>query len=286
MQEERKTIKAQLQRVREELAERYDLVGIVFDSAVMHELVGKAVRIARGDEPVLITGEVGVGKRKLAELIHANSERRSRPLVRVNADLQDHTMVEAEIFGANAGAVGRASAEQAGGLEAAAGATILINAIDKLSPAGQMRLLRVLQTGNFERLGSTRMQTTDARVIATGSSKLREHIIRGSFRDDLFFCLALNQIEVPALRDRPEDALALALHLLRSSSSDTRILALSEAARLSLVSHDWPENVRELEERVIRACQNAQTATITPQDLGLKPLTLTGQPRPVAPDKT
>jgi DNA-binding NtrC family response regulator len=272
-QEERRTIKAQMRRVRGELAQRYRLLGLVYESDIMAEIVETTVRLARSDDSVLITGGDGSGKRKFAEIIHANSDRRSKPLVVIETEGRQGTAINAELFGAEAGAMG--AEEKVGALDAAAGGTVLIDEVDKLSPAGQMKILRVLQSGHFERLGSTLTKSTDVRIIATSSANLRQAIIRGSFRDDLFFSLALNQIDLPNLRDRPEDTLALANHFLQQMAPEAQAPAtLSEAARLSLVNHDWPGNVREIKERIGNASREAAGKEITPADLGLKPVRL------------
>jgi DNA-binding NtrC family response regulator len=272
-QEERRTIKAQMRRVRGELAERHQLLGLVYESDIMNEIVETAVRLARTDDPLLITGGNGSGKRKIAEIIHANSDRRVNPLVLIETEARQSTAINAELFGAEAGAM--SPEEKVGALETAAGGTVLIGEVDKLSPAGQMKILRVLQSGHYERLGSTLTKSTDARIIATSSANLRQAIIRGTFRDDLFFSLALNQIELPNLSDRPEDTLTLANHFLQQMTPEAQSPPiLSEAARLCLVNHDWPGNVRELQERISKASREAAGKEITPADLGLKPVQL------------
>jgi len=258
-----------------------DLRGMVVASEAMRELVALAARIAAADVPVLITGESGTGKEKLAELIHANSPRRRRPLVRVNVGSLPDPLLEAELFGAEAGAYTGALKRRVGRFEAADGGTLLLDEIGNLSAAGQAKLLRVLQTGELERLGSSQTLSVDVRVVAATNLDLGRAIARGEFREDLYYRLAVIELEVPPLARRRADVLPLAEHFLaRAEHPEGGALRFDEASRRALLAHAWPGNVRELGNRVQRAALLARGELVTPADLGLGP----AGPRPAPPE--
>jgi DNA-binding NtrC family response regulator len=235
--------------------------GIVYQSESMHRVVSLAMQIAPSDVPVLITGPNGAGKEKIAEIIHANSTRRSKPLVIVNAGAIPDTLIESELFGAEPGAYTGSTRLRIGRFEAANGGTLFLDEIGNVSAAGQMKLLRVLQTGEFERLGSSETRRVDVRVLCATNSDLQQAIARGTFRQDLYFRIAVVEIEVPALRRRREDVLPLAAAFLGEKRLD-------ESAKTALLGHDWPGNVRELQNRVQRAIALTTGDTITATDLG------------------
>jgi DNA-binding NtrC family response regulator len=242
---------AQLRSARREahtaLAERFDLRGIVYDSEAMHALVCTATQVARAEVPVLITGPNGVGKEVLADIVQANSERSAGPYLKVNVGALPNELIEAELFGTETGAFTGARA-RAGRFEAADGGTLLLDELGTLSGSGQAKLLRVLQTGEFERLGSNVTRRTRVRVIAATNSNLRAAIHTGSFREDLYYRLNVIELEVPALAERREDILPLARHFLE------RGFTLEPAAAAALQSYPWPGNVRELQNAIRRAC--------------------------------
>ncbi|HVR38593.1 MAG TPA: sigma-54 dependent transcriptional regulator, partial [Thermoanaerobaculia bacterium] len=245
-------------RSRASLAREHDLRGIVYDSEAMHRIVFLAIQIATADVPVLITGPNGAGKEKIAEIVHANSRRKRKPLVKVNAGAIPDNLIESELFGAEAGAYTGSNRLRIGRFEAANGGTLFLDEIGNLSPAGQMKLLRVLQSGEFERLGSSETRTADVRALCATNTDLRQAIARGTFRQDLYFRLNVIEISVPPLRERREDVLPLAESFLASSKS------LGDAARNALLAHDWPGNVRELHNRIQRATALSTADTITP----------------------
>jgi DNA-binding NtrC family response regulator len=249
-------------RSRESLARRHDLRGIVFASEEMLRVVSLAVQIAPSEVPVLITGPNGAGKEKIAEIIHANSRRRQKPLVKVNAGAIPDNLIESELFGAEAGAYTGSTRLRLGRFEAAHGGTIFLDEIGNLSAAGQMKLLRILQSGEFERLGSSETRRVDVRVLCATNADLRQCIARGSFRQDLYFRLNVIEIAVPPLSARREDVLPLAEAFLEKPKH------LSAASRTALVEYDWPGNVRELQNRILRASVIRDEDEITPQDLG------------------
>jgi DNA-binding NtrC family response regulator len=256
--------------LRETLARDHDLRGLVYESEAMHRVVSLAVQVAAADVPILITGPNGVGKEKLAEIVQANSRRRDTPFLKVNAGALPDELLESELFGAEAGAYTGAVKRRVGRFEAADGGTLFLDEIGNLSPAGQAKLLRVLQSGEFERLGSSETRRVDVRVLAATNADLREAMQQGLFRQDLFFRLNVIELAVPALLDRPQDVLPLAERSLRQlAAPGAPGRRFSEAARQALLAHDWPGNVRELMNRVQRATLVAGAGELTPEDLGL-----------------
>jgi DNA-binding NtrC family response regulator len=255
--------RADRSRSREALARAHDLRGTVYVSAAMQRVVSLAVQIAPSDVPVLITGPNGAGKEKIAEIIHAGSKRKQKPLVKMNAGAIPDELIESELFGAEPGAFTGATRLRIGRFEAAHGGTLFLDEIGNLSAAGQMKLLRVLQTGEFERLGSSETRRIDVRVLCATNADLQQAIARGTFRQDLYFRIAVVEIAVPPLRQRREDVLALADAFVRPPKK------LDEAARAALLAHDWPGNVRELQNRILRAAAVSTGDTLTAADLGL-----------------
>ena len=255
-------------RARSELSNSYDLCGVVYKSAGMHQTITLAVNVARSDVPVLITGPNGSGKEKLAEIVQANSRRKDKPFVRVNAGALPDQLLEAELFGAEAGAFTGATKLRIGRFEAAHQGTLFLDEIGNLSAAGQMRLLRVLQTGEFERLGSSTTKKVDVRVISATNADLKTEIAAGRFREDLYFRLNVIELSVPALARRIDDVVPLAERFLEVHKGE-RDLTFGGDALDALEQHEWPGNVRELENRIQRAVLVAPTSTIHPADLGL-----------------
>ncbi len=256
-------LRAEKARSRAALAREHDLRGIVYESDAMHRVVSLAIQIAPSEVPVLITGPNGAGKEKIAEIIHANSRRRQKPLVKVNAGAIPDDLIESELFGAEPGAFTGSNRLRIGRFEAAGGGTIFLDEIGNLSPAGQMKLLRVLQSGEFERLGSSETRRVDVRLLCATNADLRQLIARGTFRQDLYFRLDVVEINIPPLAGRREDVLPLAETFLKPPKKP-----LSEAAKSALLAHDWPGNVRELQNRIMRATAIAENDAITPADLG------------------
>jgi DNA-binding NtrC family response regulator len=244
------------------LAERFDLRGIVYESEAMHTVVSVATQVAHADVPVLITGPNGAGKEVLADIVHANSERADGPYFKVNLGALPNELIEAELFGTEAGAFTGARARP-GRFEAADGGTLFLDELGTLAGSGQAKLLRVLQTGEFERLGSNQTRRTQVRVIAATNTNLRQAIRAATFREDLFYRLNVIELAVPPLRERPEDIAPLARHFLEHD------FELAETAMAALRSYAWPGNVRELQNTMRRACLLARTKVISSEDLGL-----------------
>jgi DNA-binding NtrC family response regulator len=244
------------------LAAKFDLCGAVYASEAMHAVVQMATQVARADIPVLITGPNGAGKEVIAEIIQANSSVRDGPFVRVNVGALPAELLESELFGAEAGAYTGAKS-RAGRFEAADGGTLFLDEIGNLPPAGQAKLLRVLQTGTFERLGSTQTRRVAVRVISATNTSLVEAMRHGRFREDLYYRLNVIELNVPPLAERRDDILPLARHFLETG------FELTPEAERALLRHDWPGNVRELVNSVRRACLLAAGKAIRPQDLML-----------------
>ena len=257
-------LRAGQQRERGALAERFDLRGMVFADAATERAVALACRIARAEVPVLITGPSGAGKEKIAEIIQANSEVAAGPFVTLNCGALPGELVEAELFGAEAGAYTGASKPRKGKFEAADGGTLFLDEIGNLPPSGKMKLLRVLETGRFQRLGSNDERQVRVRIVSATNADIPALIQTGQFRDDLYYRLNVIEIELPALADRPDDIVPLAEHFL---GPDKR---LSRRARDALLAHPWPGNVRELKNALRRAALLATTTVIDVNDLGLR----------------
>ena len=254
------------------LARTFDLCGIVYESTAMHRVVSLALQIASADVPALITGPNGAGKEKIAEIIHANSPRQKRPFVKVNAGALPDQLLESELFGAEPGAFTGAARLRIGRFESANGGTLFLDEIGNLSAAGQMKLLRVLQNGEYERLGSSVTRRADVRLLCATNADLSDAVRRGAFRQDLLFRLDVVDIHVPPLSERKEDILPLAEHFLAAAvrAATARAFRLGEDARASLLAYQWPGNVRELENRIRRAVVTAAGDVITAADLGFE----------------
>jgi len=261
--QERREAAAARQRDRERLENGHDLCGTVFESSAMRELITVAVRVAPSDVPILITGPNGAGKEKFADIVHANSSVGSGPFVKVNVGALPRELMEAELFGAEAGAYTGAQKTRIGRFEAADGGTLFLDEIGNLSLDGQAKLLRVLQTGEFERLGSSSTRKVTVRVVSATNADLKSAVASGEFREDLYYRLNVIEIPVPALRDRPDDILPLAYHFLGTAKS------FDAGAEDSLLAHAWLGNVRELENTIRRASLLSQGDTITATDLGI-----------------
>jgi DNA-binding NtrC family response regulator len=220
---------------------------------------------------VLLTGPSGSGKEKVAEVIQANSRRSGAPFVKVNLGAIPESLMESELFGAEPGAYTGSKQLRLGRFEAAHGGTLFLDEIDSLSLAGQVKLLRVLQSGEFQRLGSSVTRRSDTRIISATNADLDEAIREGRFREDLFFRLNVIDLAVPPLASRPEDIVPLARHFLgqlapEGGGGDSRLTAEAEEA---LRRYAWPGNVRELENRIRRAILVRREGRIDAGDLDL-----------------
>ncbi len=257
---------AALRRERHEaraaLERRFTLCGAIYESAAMHTLVSMATQVAHADVPVLITGPNGSGKEVLADIIQANSAVRDGPYVKVNLGALPADLMEAELFGTETGAFTGARA-RTGRFEAADGGTLFLDELGNLAASGQAKLLRVLQSGQFERLGSNTTRRVQVRVIAATNADLQAAMQEGRFREDVYYRLNVIELEVPPLAARPEDIVPLAQHFLEDAHT------LSDAAERALSQYPWPGNVRELRNVIRRACLLSQTAEISATTLSL-----------------
>ncbi len=260
---ERQRLQEEQRRRRERLAEQYNLCDIVFASDAMERIVELACRVARADVRVLITGPNGAGKERIAQIVHANSAVRGGPFVAVNCGAIPAELIEAELFGAEAGAYTGANRARTGRFEAANGGTLFLDEIGDLPLAGQVKLLRVLETGQFEMLGSSKTRTAQVRILSATNADLPALIREGRFREDLYYRLNVIDIAVPPLADRPADILPLARHFLGEG------LQLSDDAAAALQAHDWPGNVRELRNSIERARLLARERIVAATDLNL-----------------
>jgi DNA-binding NtrC family response regulator len=263
------------------LQQKFDLCGTVFNSQSMLQTMTMATQIAHADIPVLITGPNGCGKEKIAETIQANSSVKDKPFIKVNVGALPSELLEAELFGAEVGAFTGAQKKRIGRFEAADGGTLFLDEIGNLPLSGQVKLLRVLQTGEFERLGSSQTRKVNVRVISATNANLLEDIQQGIFREDLYYRLNVIEIQVASLANRVDDILPLALYFMPQEAT------LSAEAELALQNHHWPGNVRELENVMKRASLLAVDGHIKAADLGLPILEINTakQARTKEPDK-
>ena len=276
---EAEALRARSRELRASLAARFDLKGAVYESEAMHALVTMAAQVAHADVPVLLTGPNGAGKEVLADIVQGNSERAGQPYLKVNLGALPHELIEAELFGTEAGAFTGARA-RIGRFEAADGGTLFLDELSTLSGGGQAKLLRVLQTGEFERLGANTTRRTRVRVIAATNTNLRQAIRAGTFREDLFYRLNVIELEIPALAERREDIGALARHFLEPG------YVLTQDALDALAKHPWPGNVRELQNAIRRACLLATNKSIGAASLALPVIPAQGIPEEASLDRT
>ena len=260
-------------RQRRDLEERFDLRDVVWNDPATERVLALACQVARADVPVLITGPNGSGKERIAEIIRANSSVKDGPFVTLNCGALPSELIEAELFGADAGAYTGASKAREGKFEAADGGTLFLDEIGNLPPAGQMKLLRVLETGRFERLGSNRERQVKVRVLSATNADLPAMIRAGTFREDLYYRLNVFPVAIPALRERPQDIVPIARHFLveHGARFGRTGITLSPGAEAALTEHAWPGNVRELENVIQRALILATGSRIEAGDLRLIP---------------
>jgi transcriptional regulator with PAS, ATPase and Fis domain len=246
----------------------------------MRVLFRDAALIAVSESRVLITGESGTGKEVLAEVMHAWSPRAAGPLVKVNCAAIPETLLESELFGHEKGAFTGAVAQRLGRFEQACGGTIFLDEIADMSPSLQAKLLRVAQDGRFHRLGANREIQTNARILAATNRNLEESVKAGRFREDLFYRLNVVELNIPPLRERPEDVLPLAnLFINEFTRGKARF---SAAVTESLARYAWPGNVRELRNAMERAALLSRGELILPDHLPARITAAAGLPRPPA----
>jgi DNA-binding NtrC family response regulator len=257
--------------LREALGKRYDYPNVVARSAKMQEVLSLVERVAATPSTVLIGGESGVGKDLVARLIHQRSSRASGPFVKINSTAIPENLLESELFGYEKGAFTGATTSKPGKFELADKGTLFLDEIGDVPPATQVKLLRVLQEREFERLGATRTVKVDVRLIAATNRDLRAALEQGTFREDLYYRLNVVPIDIPPLREHREDIPDLVnLFLSRlAPQSSKKLPRITPEALRKLTDFHWPGNVRELENIVERACALATGPVIEPADIHL-----------------
>ncbi|MCF7983779.1 MAG: sigma 54-interacting transcriptional regulator [Thiohalocapsa sp.] len=240
---------------REEVLHCRDLEEVVGDSVMLQQVMRQVEQVARTDSTVLLLGETGTGKDLIATTVHRMSGRAERPLVRVNCAALPGTLMESELFGHEKGAFTGALARRPGRFELADRGTIVLDEIGELPLELQSKLLRVLQSGEFERLGASQTRKTDARVIAATNRDLSAMVREGTFRADLFYRIGVFPITVPPLRERRDDIALLVAYFVDKlrPKLGRKVMRVSDAALARLVAYDWPGNVRELENIIERS---------------------------------
>lgn len=251
---------------------REDVPSLIAESHSMKAVVQMISRIGPSDANILITGENGTGKSVVAQSLHLLSSRAAKPMVTVNAGGLSEGVFESELFGHVKGAFTDAKADRVGRFELADGGTLFLDEIANIPPGQQSRLLRVLETGEFEPVGSSRTRRVDVRIISATNADLNTEVEAGRFRQDLLFRLNTIEIRIPPLRDRVEDISIVAQHFLLQHAHRYRkdIRSFDPGAMALLRRHPWPGNVRELDHSVERAVLMAQDTILRPEDLGLR----------------
>jgi DNA-binding NtrC family response regulator len=257
------------QRLRLALKEKASFSGIIGKSPAFVEVLDLVSKIAPTRSTVMLTGESGTGKEIIAEAIHYASPRYERPLIKINCGALTESLLESELFGHEKGAFTGAFQQRMGRFESGNGGTVFLDEIGEMSLAMQVKLLRVLQDGSFERVGSSRTIQVDVRIITATNRQLEDEVKAGRFRQDLFYRLNVISIDIPPLRERMEDIPLLASFFLNKYAdlNKKNIQGFTAEASRALSGYDWPGNVRELENVVERAVSLCQTAHVTLPDL-------------------
>ncbi|HOG49125.1 MAG TPA: sigma 54-interacting transcriptional regulator [Lentisphaeria bacterium] len=269
-----------IEELRQEITGGQRLGDFVSHSPSMQKIFSKLKAVAETSTTVLITGETGTGKELLARTIHAHSPRRDKPFVAINCGAFPDTLLESELFGYRKGAFTGADRDKPGRFALAEGGALMLDEIGEISPAMQVRLLRVLQERMYEPLGAVKAVKTNVRIIAATHRNLREMVRDGEFREDLFYRINVIQMEMPPLRERREDIPFLVDSFIRrfNLSMDRNVSGISQTALRLLSAYSWPGNIRQLENVIERSMVFCKGALIEPADL---PAELTeGMPLP------
>ena len=279
---ELRRLRHELDYLRTEQQENYNFERIIGSSDALQRVLAIVRKVAKSNSTVLVRGETGTGKELVAGAIHHNSLRSSRNFVKVNCAALQENLLESELFGHEKGAFTGADRQRIGRFEQADGGTLFLDEIGDMSPNTQAKILRVLQEHEFERLGGTRTLKVDVRLIAATNRDLSKMVAAGQFREDLYYRLNVVTVENPALRDRKDDVLPLAMFFLRRFSGELKkkLDGLDPDAQKLLVRYNWPGNIRELENTIERAALMAEGRMITVEDLRLGDSAATpGSPR-------
>ncbi len=251
--------------LREALGQRYQFENIIGSSPAMQEIFATIMRVAPTRATVLLAGESGVGKDMIARAIHQHSPRKDRPFVKINCTAIPENLMESELFGYEKGAFTGANISKPGKFEQANTGTVMLDEIGDVPASVQVKLLRILQEREFERLGSNKTQQTDVRVIAATNVDLRAALEQGTFREDLYYRLNVVPMNIPPLRERKEDIPYLVDHFVKKFGGE-----ISEGALERLVSYHWPGNVRELENVIERSILLAKGPRVEADDIKIE----------------
>src|ERR1700733_2434947 len=259
-------------QLRAELSQRYTFDNIIGRSAPMQEIFATIMRVAPPRATVLLAGESGVGKDLIARAIHFHSPRRDRPLVKINCTAIPENLMESELFGFEKGAFTGAQASKPGKFEQADTGTVFLDEIGDVPASIQVKLLRVLQEREFERLGSNVTRHIDVRVVAATNQDLRAALEQGTFREDLYYRLNVVPLNIPPLRERKVDIPFLAQHFVTKLGPDTgnRVDSITDAAIAKLMAYHWPGNVRELENIIERSLVMCSSSELDAADIKLE----------------
>jgi two-component system response regulator HydG len=281
---EKQSLVAENRRLHEQLKDLKAGESVIGQSAPMRKIMDLVDQVAPSSATVMIQGESGTGKEVIAQAIHDRSGRSGKPFVKVSCAALPETLLEAELFGYERGAFTGAVSKREGRFEIASEGTLFLDEVGDIDPAIQVKLLRVLQSGEFERLGANKTITSDARLIAATNTDLKEAVQRGMFREDLYYRLNVINITMPPLRERREDVALLANHFLNiyNRKNDKQIEGFTEECLDVLTGYGWPGNVRELENAVERAVVLARGNLLEPSELPPEVLRVTSEERVVA----
>jgi Nif-specific regulatory protein len=284
-----RTLEQSLRTARSELHDRYGFERIIGRSALFRDVLARAAKVARTETTVLITGESGTGKELVARAIHDASPRADGPFVAVNCAALPDTLLESELFGHERGAFTGADRQKPGRFELAAHGTLFLDEIGELSAAVQVKLLRVLQEREFQRVGGTATLKADVRLIAATNRDLTAEMAAGRFRSDLFYRLSVFNVHLPPLRERGDDVFLLADSFIRSlgAKMGKGDVTLSRDARELLRHHAWPGNIRELQNAIERALITCEGSLVSAAHLAIPlpsgPIRPPGSPEPARP---
>jgi two-component system response regulator AtoC len=271
---ERQKLKSEVARLRTQVEAkgRFDAGNIVASSPAMHEILDMVERVAPTDAAVLIQGESGTGKELIARAIHLNSNRKDEAFIPINCGALPENLLESELFGHMKGAFTGAHQNKKGLFEEADGGTLFLDEIGEMSPATQVKLLRVLQDQEVRRVGANTGVKVDVRIVAATNQNLQSNIESGEFREDLYYRLQVIVLHLPPLRERIEEVLPLASHYLQSYAQKFRkpINGFSKEAEKALNEYSWPGNIRELINAIERAAILCRSDVVQPEDLGLR----------------
>ena len=280
--QEKSTLLEERDLLRRTVRHQHGFDSMVGHSAVMRRVFDQARMVAKWNTTVLIRGETGTGKELIANAIHYNSPRARNMLVKLNCAALPENLLESELFGHERGAFTGAVEARKGRFEQAHGGTLFLDEIGEVSPAFQAKMLRILQEGEFERVGGSKTIKVDVRIIAATHRDLETAVEMGDFREDLFYRLNVMPLFLPPLRERIEDIPEIARHLLTKIGADQkRKLTLTDMAQRRLASHDWPGNVRELENCLERAAVLSEDGRIDVELIRFPSARERGSPRPL-----